>query len=180
MRKRLPALGFTLVELVIVIVILSVLTATVLPRFVNLEEKAREAVLKGALTSLQSAARIGNVYSRTEDADSAGDIAVSINGTDIDIYMVRGYPVARPAGNGTTFLGIEELMEIDPDVDVAYNGGTVGTSTTDNNRTNAQDDTLILFSGDLCVSYQPPQAGQTDPNYSAGVLSYDATNQTCS
>lgn len=170
--------GFTLVELVIVIVILSVLTATALPRFVNLEEKATEAVLNGALTSLRSAARIGNVYARTEAADAQGDVSIDINGTPVDVNMVSNYPIARPAGN-SSFEGIELLMEIDPELSVAYNADGSGT-TTNNSRADALDDFIILHSGGRCVYYRPPQGTATEPEFSAGVLTYDATNQTCS
>lgn len=170
--------GFTLVELVIVIVILSVLTATVLPRFVNLEEKATEAVLKGALTSVKSAARIGNVYARTETADAQGDVDIDINGVTRDIFMVNNYPVARPAGNNS-FRGIEELMEVDPEVNIDYDPKSTGTST-DNDRTNASDDAIILYSGSMCVSYQPPANPGEDPIFSTSVLTYDAAAHTCS
>jgi MSHA pilin protein MshA len=166
--------GFTLVELVIVIVILAVLTATVLPRFVNLEEKATDAVLKGALTSMKSAARIGNLYARTETPDAQGDI--DIDGTDI--YMVNGYPVARPAGNNS-FLGLEELMEIDVEVTAVYSDPG-GAATDDNVRANADDDSLILFLGGRCVTYTPPQNPGDDPSFSTTVLDYNAATQACS
>jgi MSHA pilin protein MshA len=158
-----------------VIVILAVLTATALPRFFNLEEKATEAVLKGALTSMKSAARIGNVYARTETADAAGD--VDIDGDQI--FMVNGYPVARPAGNGTAFIGLEALMEIDNELSITYNVDGTGTAT-DNSRPNATDDTIILFSGTQCVSYMPPQAAGDDPVFSDGVLTYTSgATPTC-
>ena len=47
--------GFTLIELIIVIVILAVLSITVLPRFLNLQNDARIAVLTNAQTSIEQA-----------------------------------------------------------------------------------------------------------------------------
>lgn len=54
MKKR----GFTLIELVMVIVILGILAAMVLPRFVDLTTKAREAAAKGSLGAVRAAIAI--------------------------------------------------------------------------------------------------------------------------
>lgn len=50
--------GFTLIELVMVIVILGILAASALPKFVNLSGDAAEAAAKGVLGATRSAAVI--------------------------------------------------------------------------------------------------------------------------
>ena len=46
--------GFTIVELVVVIILLGILAATALPRFMDVNDEAHQAVVEGVSGSLQT------------------------------------------------------------------------------------------------------------------------------
>ena len=88
--------GFTLIELIIVIVILGILAVTAAPKFINLQNDARKSTVTAMAGAVKSAAAM--TYSKAvlagQDAASSGTI--TIDGKRVT--LVWGYPAASTAG----------------------------------------------------------------------------------
>jgi MSHA pilin protein MshA len=87
--------GFTLIELIIVIVILGILAVTASPKFLDIQGDARGATVEGLEASLKGAVNIA--YSKALIQGVTGTAAVPASTSNPVIPMVFGYPEATSA-----------------------------------------------------------------------------------
>lgn len=85
MRKQ---TGFTLIELVLVIVIIGILAAFALPRFTDLSSDARRAALQGLAGGVRAGAALAHAQQLATGAGSAATLTIEGQ----SITLVNGYP----------------------------------------------------------------------------------------
>ncbi|WP_025270325.1 prepilin-type N-terminal cleavage/methylation domain-containing protein [Hippea sp. KM1] len=128
MRKE----GFTLIELIIVIVIIGILAAFAIPKFANLTGESKKAVIEGVAGSIRSAA---NIVHAKWLAQGGGDTVTMADGDNVTVGS-NGYPTADSSGisKAINLDGADKIVDQDNGT-FAYDNKTDCSVTYDNSTT---------------------------------------------
>jgi prepilin-type N-terminal cleavage/methylation domain-containing protein len=156
--------GFTLIELVAVIVLLGILAVTALPRFVNIQDDARAATARGTGTAFDAAIRLSHIkWQAGGHGGAVNDLALYGTGTNLIDMNNLGWPAQSWGGEA----------EVNPQMDNVYDCISVWANVLDGSSPTVANNTTADFKATYNGGYACTYALVADPSLT---IVYDSTD----
>lgn len=110
MKKMQKQKGFTLIELIIVIIILGILAVTAAPKFLDISSDASGSTLSGVKGALEAASQLARAKGRIDGINSDDEF----DGSDDETVTIDGVTVTLDEGFAAPFaVNIDSILDID-------------------------------------------------------------------